>query len=110
MFLKRADTEQQRRDSVSRACYGSFPLDGASVHFIQASRNLFFSFTGVLCWKLSVIDWATLRSTIVCIYRHLTATPSFGGQTGGAGGTPRLSYLAFQTMEMPLDGDNMKDS
>ena len=44
------------------------------------------------------------------IYRHLTATPSFGGQTAGAGGTPRLSYLPCQTMELPLDGDNTKDS
>ena len=44
------------------------------------------------------------------IYRHLTATPSFGGQIAGAGGTPRLSYLACQTMELPLDGDNTKDS
>ena len=25
-----------------------FPLDGASVHFTEASRNLFFSLTGVL--------------------------------------------------------------
>ena len=44
------------------------------------------------------------------IYRHLTATPSFGGQTARAGGTPRLSYLPFQTMELPLDGDITKDS
>ena len=44
------------------------------------------------------------------IYRHLAASPSFGGQIAGAGGTPRLSYLPFQTMEMPLDGDNTKDS
>ena len=44
------------------------------------------------------------------IYRHLTATPSFGGQIAGAGGTPRLSYLPCQTMELPLDGDNTKDS
>jgi hypothetical protein len=44
------------------------------------------------------------------IYRHLAASPSFEGQIAGAGGTPRLSYLAFQTMEMPLDGDNTKDS
>ena len=44
------------------------------------------------------------------IYRHLTATPSFGGQLAGAGGTPRLSYLPCQTMELPLDGDNTKDS
>ena len=44
------------------------------------------------------------------IYRHLTATPSFGGQIAGAGGTPCLSYLACQTMELPLDGDNTKDS
>ena len=27
------------------------------------------------------------------IYRHLAASPLFGGQTAGAGGTPRLSYL-----------------
>ena len=26
------------------------PLDGASVHFTEASRNLFFSLTGVLYW------------------------------------------------------------
>ena len=44
------------------------------------------------------------------IYRHLTATPLFGGQIAGAGGTPRLSYLGCQTMELPLDGDNTKDS
>jgi hypothetical protein len=44
------------------------------------------------------------------IYRHLTATPSFGGQIAGAGGMPRLSYLTCQTMELPLDGDNTKDS
>ena len=44
------------------------------------------------------------------IYRHLVASPSFGGQIGGAGGTPRLIYLPFQTMEMPLDGDNTKAS
>ena len=44
------------------------------------------------------------------IYRHLAASPLFGGQIAGAGGTPRLSYLPFQTMEMPLDGDNTKDS
>ena len=44
------------------------------------------------------------------IYRHLTVTPSFGGQIAGAGGTPRLSYLPCQTMELPLDGDNTKDS
>ena len=43
-------------------------------------------------------------------YRHLAASPSFGGQIAGAGGTPRLSYLPFQMMEMPLDGDNTKDS
>ena len=42
------------------------------------------------------------------IYRHLAASPSFGGKIAGAGGTPSLSYLAFQTMEMPLDGDNTK--
>ena len=39
------------------------------------------------------------------IYRHLAISPSFEGQIAGAGGTPRLSYLPFQTMEMPLDGD-----
>ena len=44
------------------------------------------------------------------IYRHLAASPSFGGQIAGAGRTPRLSYLPFQTMEMPLDDDNTKDS
>ena len=44
------------------------------------------------------------------IYRHLTATPSFGGQIAGACGTPRLRYLPCQTMELPLDGDNTKDS
>jgi hypothetical protein len=44
------------------------------------------------------------------IYRHLAASPSFGGEIAGAGGTPRLSYLAFQTMEMLLDGNNTKDS
>ena len=44
------------------------------------------------------------------IYRHLAATPSFGGQLAGAGGTPRLSYLPFQTMELPLDGNNTVDS
>ena len=44
------------------------------------------------------------------IYRRLTATPSFGGQIAGAGGTPRLTYLPCQTMELPLDGDNTKDS
>ena len=44
------------------------------------------------------------------IYRYLAATPSFGGQIAGAGGKPRLSYLPLQTMEMPLDGDNTKDS
>ena len=44
------------------------------------------------------------------IYRHLAASPWFGGQIAGAGRTPRLSYLPFQTMEMPLDGDNTKDS
>ena len=43
-------------------------------------------------------------------YRHLTTTPSFGAQIAGAGGTPRLSYLPCQTMELPLDGDNTKDS
>ena len=44
------------------------------------------------------------------IYRHLAASPLFGGQIAGAGGKSRLSYLPFQTMEMPLDGDNTKDS
>ena len=44
------------------------------------------------------------------IYRHLAASPLFGGQIAGAGGTPRLSYLPFQTMEMPLDGANTADS
>ena len=44
------------------------------------------------------------------IYRHLAASPSFGAQIAGASGMPRLSYLPFQTMEMPLDGDNTKDS
>ena len=44
------------------------------------------------------------------IHRHLAASPLFGGQIAGAGGTPRLRYLPFQTMEMPLDGDNTKDS
>ena len=28
------------------------------------------------------------------IYRHLAASPSFGGQIAGAGGTRRLSYLS----------------
>ena len=37
------------------------------------------------------------------IYRHLTATPSFGGEIAGAG-------RPFQMMEMPLDDNNMKDS
>ena len=46
------------------------------------------------------------------IYHHLEASPSFGGQIAGAGagGTPRLTYLLFQTMEMPLDGDNTQNS
>ena len=44
------------------------------------------------------------------IDRHLAASPSFWGQIAGAGCMPRLSYLPFQTMEMPLDGDNTKDS
>ena len=40
------------------------------------------------------------------IYRHLAASPSFGGQIADAAG--QLS--ALQTMEMLLDGDNTKDS
>ena len=40
------------------------------------------------------------------IYRHLAAFPSFGGQVAGA--APELA--ALQTMEMPLDDDNTKDS
>ena len=47
---------------------------------------------------------------VIRIYRHIAASPSFGGQIAGAGSTPRLSYLPFQMMDMPLDSDNMKDS
>ena len=37
------------------------------------------------------------------IYRHLAASPSFGGEIAVAG-------RPFQMMEMPLDDNNMKDS
>jgi hypothetical protein len=37
------------------------------------------------------------------IYRYIAESPSFGGPTA-----PQLA--ALQTMEMPLDGDNTKDS
>ena len=63
-----------------------------------------FIFTSLLTWPVSV-DLRVSR-----IYRHLVASPSFGGQIAGAGGTPRLSYRPFQMMVMPLDGDNKKDS
>ena len=59
----------------------------------------------ILCQKPVSVDLRVSR-----IYRHLAASPSFAGQIARAGGTPRLSYLPFQTMEMPLDGDNTKDS
>ena len=65
---------------------------------------LCFGSSKLLKWAVSV-DLRVSR-----IYRHLAASPLFEGQIAGAGGTPRLSYLPFQTMEMPLDGDNTKDS
>ena len=61
-------------------------------------------------FKFSLLFHACCDQCLCRIHRHLAASPSFGGQIAGAGGTPRLSYLPFQTMEMPLDGDNTKDS
>ena len=62
-------------------------------------------------FKISVIDYMQQKEHVVlpvsvdlrvsCIYCHLAAYPSFGGQIAGAGGTPRLSYLPCP----PNDGD-----
>ena len=69
------------------------------------SHSLEIVFLSNTCLKPVSVDIRVSR-----IYRHLTATPSFGGQTASAGGTPRLSYLPFQTMELLLNGDNTVDS
>ena len=54
----------------------------------------------------------SVNSRVSRILRHLAASPSFGGQIAGAGGTPRLSYLPSKRWrsEMPLDGANTADS
>ena len=64
----------------------------------------------LFCFCYGVVNAVSVDLRVSRIFRHLPASPSFGGQIAGADGTPRNSYLPFQTMEMPLDGDNTKDS
>ena len=54
------------------------------------------------CWKL-ISKWLLPFGSVNFCYGQDTITRA--GQW-----TPRLSYLAFKTMELPLDGDNTVDS